>query len=128
MGADGSGELSQVRLDKWTWAARCFKTRSKARQACVGGLVQLNGVRARPAQKVKVGDLVQVSYEHGPRILQVVALAGRRGPAAAARLLYEDLTPPEPPREPPPMDRERGLGRPTKRDRRALGRLRWEDL
>jgi len=128
VGSDSSSALSQVRIDKWTWAARCFKTRSKARKACVAGQVQLNGERARPARQVRVGDTVEVSYEHGRRILQVVALAERRGPAAAARLLYEDLTPPEPPREPPPMERERGLGRPTKRDRRALGRLRWEDL
>jgi len=119
---------TSVRLDRWIWAARCFKTRSQASKACAAGQVSLNGVKARASRPVRPGDLLEVSYEHGGRILRVVALAERRGSAAVAAALFEDLTPPPEPREPPPMERERGLGRPTKRDRRRLGRLSWDDL
>jgi ribosome-associated heat shock protein Hsp15 len=76
---------------------------------------------------VKPGDLVETALPAGRRILRVVALADRRASAAIAATLFEDLTPPPPPRVEPPMQRERGLGRPTKRDRRQLGRLAWDD-
>ncbi len=119
--------LASVRLDKWIWAARCFKTRSQATKACAAGRVSVDGTKARASRPVKPGDRVEVSFQHGTRILQVVALADRRGSATVAATLFEDLTPPPPPRVPPPMERERGLGRPTKRDRRKLGKMRWED-
>ncbi len=116
-----------VRLDKWVWAARCYKTRSQATKGCKAGQVSLNGAKARGSAAVKPGDLVEVRLPAGLRILRVAALADRRGSAEVAATLFEDLTPPPEPREPPPMQRERGLGRPTKRDRRKLGRLAWED-
>jgi len=116
-----------VRLDKWLWAARVFKTRSLAATACDGGKVDVNDRSAKPAKALRPGDTIRVTLPQGRRrILKVAALDERRGSATVARALYEDLTPPEPPRlrgAPPPM-RAPGSGRPTKRERRALDRLR----
>ncbi len=120
-------DAATVRLDKWVWAARCYKTRSQATKGCNAGQVSVNGDKARASRALRIDDLVEVYLEAGTRILRVVALADRRASAAIAATLFEDLTPPPEPREPPPMERERGLGRPTKRDRRKLGRLAWDD-
>jgi ribosome-associated heat shock protein Hsp15 len=115
-----------MRLDKWLWAARFFKTRSQAAQACAGGKVDVNEEAARPSRLVRPGDRLQVTVPGGKRVARVLALAERRGPASAARALYEDLTPPAPPRvrRAPPPYRPPGAGRPTKRERRAIERLR----
>ena len=116
-----------VRLDRWLTAARVFKTRSLAAQACDGGRVDVNDDAAKPARNVRPGDVVRVTLPHGRRrILKVVALGERRGSATVARTLFEDLTPPEPPRTPraTPIYRTPGSGRPTKRERRDLDRLR----
>ena len=119
--------LDSVRLDKWLWAARVFKTRSLASTACDGGKVDVNAASAKPARTLRPGDVVRVTLPQGRhRVLKVLALGDRRGSAAVARGLFEDLTPPEPSRirlAPPPR-REAGAGRPTKQDRRALDRLR----
>ena len=121
-------DLSEtVRLDKWLWAARVFKTRGIAADACDGGKVDVNDQAARPAKPVRPGDVVRVSLPQSRRrILKVTALGERRGSATLARTLFEDLTPPEPPRTrlAPPPRREPGAGRPTKRERRILDRLR----
>jgi ribosome-associated heat shock protein Hsp15 len=115
-----------VRIDKWLWAARAFKTRSLAADACDGGKVDINGEAAKPAKQVRGGDRVEITIGDGRRILNVVGLSERRGPATEARLLYEDLTPPAPPRirQARPPYREPGAGRPTKRERREIDRLR----
>jgi ribosome-associated heat shock protein Hsp15 len=118
--------VASLRVDKWLWAARFFKTRSLAAGACTGGKVDVNDEAAKPARLVRAGDLVRVTLPRGRRrIVKVVALDDRRGPAAAAQILYEDLTPPEPPRarQAPPPYRDPGAGRPTKRERRDLDRL-----
>jgi len=119
--------LQSLRADKWLWAARVFKTRSLAAAACGGGKVHVNDEAAKPAKALRAGDMVRVSLPQGRRrLLRVVSLADRRGGAAMARALFEDLTPPEPPRTrlaPPPF-RPPGAGRPTKRERRQLDRLR----
>lgn len=117
-----------VRIDKWLWAARIFKTRSLAGRACEAGHVTMSGDPVKPARPVRVGDSIQVVHPGGLKILEVRALSEVRGPAPVARGLYEDLSPPPPPREfvEPFARRERGAGRPTKRDRRVLGRLRGE--
>jgi len=115
-----------LRIDKWLWAARFFKTRSLAAAACQGGKVDVNDETAKPARLVRPGDRVAVTLSGGRRIARVLGLAARRGPAPAARALYEELTPPAPPRAraaPPPF-RPPGAGRPTKRERRQLDRLR----
>jgi ribosome-associated heat shock protein Hsp15 len=118
--------LPEIRVDKWLWAARCFKTRGLASDACNAGHVKVNGGAAKPAKVVRPGDRVEVRTPAGLRILEIVALAERRGPAAAARELYVDHSPPPPPREmtAPLLVRERGTGRPTKRDLRLLRKLR----
>ena len=121
------GSLDSIRVDKWLWAARVFKTRSQASVACDGGKVDVNDEAAKPARRVRAGDLITVSLPRGRRrILKIAGLGERRGSAEAARVLFEDLTPPEPPRlrQAPPPRREPGRGRPTKRERRDIARLR----
>ena len=116
-----------MRLDKWLWAARVFKTRGLAADACDGGKVDVNDQAAKPAKALRPGDVLRVTLRAGrKRILKVAALDDRRGPPARARALYADLTPPEParPRWAAPPARPPGAGRPTKRERRALDRLR----
>ena len=115
-----------MRIDKWLWAARAFKTRSLAAGACDGGKVDVNGDAAKPARSVRPGDRVEITTPVGRRILKVAALSEQRGAAPVAQTLYEDLTPPAPPRsrQPRPPYRPPGAGRPTKRERRDLDRLR----
>jgi ribosome-associated heat shock protein Hsp15 len=116
-----------VRVDKWLWAARFFKSRSLAAQACDGGKVDVNGQSAKPSKPVRPGDLLRITLPGGKKVVKVMVLAEKRGPAARAQLLYEDLTPPPPP-EPEhlqtPVYRPRGAGRPTKAERRLLERIR----
>lgn len=115
-----------IRIDKWLWAARAFKTRSLAAAACDGGKVDVNGEAAKPAKPLRGGERLEITIPNGRRILKVVALSERRGPASEAQKLYEDLTPPAPPRlrQAKPPYREPGAGRPTKRERREIDRLR----
>jgi ribosome-associated heat shock protein Hsp15 len=116
-----------VRLDKWLWAARFFKSRSLAHAACDGGKVDVNGQAAKPSRGLRAGDRIHLTMGEWRRELVVKTLAERRGPAVQARALYDDLSPPPPPRAlrlPRSVVRERGLGRPTKRERRLHDRLR----
>jgi ribosome-associated heat shock protein Hsp15 len=118
-----------VRIDKWLWAARFYKTRSLATDACDGGKVEVNGHAAKPHKLVRVNDKLSFTHPSGPKEVTVVALSERRGPASEARLLYEDHSPPPPPREERPFfaplpSRIPGFGRPTKRERRETERLR----
>ncbi|MBK8263328.1 MAG: RNA-binding S4 domain-containing protein [Nannocystis sp.] len=115
-----------VRLDKWLWAARCYKTRSIASDACTAGHVKVNGAAAKPSKTIRAGDEVVVRIEQHSRILVVLGLSERRGPAETARLLYEDRSPAPPPPEARPYlpVRERGAGRPSKRERRDIEALR----
>ena len=113
--------MDSVRLDKWLWAARCFKTRSLASTACNAGHVKVNGTSAKPAKSIRTGDEIHVRVGAWTRIFLVVALSDRRGPATEARELYEDRSPPPPAKDPSVLalpKRERGAGRPSKRDRR----------
>jgi ribosome-associated heat shock protein Hsp15 len=116
-----------MRLDKWLWAARFYKSRSLAQAACEGGKVEVNAQAAKPSRTVRPGDRVELTLGEWRRQIVVTTLADRRGPAAEARRLYEDLSPPPPPRAlrpPRAVVRIPGLGRPTKRERRLLDRLR----
>lgn len=119
-------EPSEVRIDKWLWAARCFKTRSLASAACVAGHVKLDGTSVKAAKPVRVGSRIEVRTPGGLRILEVAALGDRRGPARVARTLYIDHTPAPPPKEEQAeqVTRDRGAGRPSKRDLRDLRKLR----
>ena len=111
-----------VRVDKWLWATRSYKTRSVASKACSSGNVRINGSIAKASQKVRVGDEVRALTTGGLRILIVVSFAEKRGPYSFAKTLYEDKTPP-PVKEIAPPRLVRGGGRPTKKDRRNYNKL-----
>ncbi|CAN5494259.1 hypothetical protein BH09ACT4_BH09ACT4_20390 [soil metagenome] len=113
------------RVDSWIWAIRLAKTRSAATALCKAGHVRINGDRVKPAQLVKVGDEVRVFTTGGERIVEVRALLAKRVSATLAAPAYIDLTPPPPPREERVFvaARDRGAGRPTKRDRRDIEKL-----
>ena len=115
--------MKDVRIDKWLWAARCFKTRTKATQACEGGAVTVNDVRSKAARRVGPGDVVRVDTPAGLRVLEIVALAERRGSASLAQGLYLDRTPATPEQPLAPCERAQGEGRPTKRERRIQARF-----
>lgn len=125
-----SGEAPQtegsVRVDVWIWSVRLTKTRAQAAAACRAGHVKVAGERAKPAQSVRVGDEVRLRHAGRDRIVVVSRLVKKRvGPPAAAEC-FIDNSPPPPPREAAvqiPV-RDRGAGRPTKRDRREMDRLR----
>ena len=113
-----------IRIDRWLCAARIYKSRTQAHDACEGGLVKLNDMAVRSSQLVRAGDEVRAHAPRGLVILKVLKLAPKRLGAQPARELYEDHSPPPPPREERVAVRERGAGRPTKADRRALERFR----
>lgn len=112
---------TRLRLDKWLWHARFFKTRSLAARQVSDGHVRVNGTRVtKPAHQIGPGDTLTFVQGRQVRVAQVLALGTRRGPAPEAQTLYADLTPPSEP-DPPRVG-----PRPTKRDRRALDALRDE--
>lgn len=117
---------SPVRIDAWLWAVRQFKTRSAATSACRAGHVRVNGERAKAAQQVRPGDEVRVRIEGFDRTLIVRQTLVKRVSATVAATAVDDRTPPPPPRETVAQVaiRDRGAGRPTKRERRDLERLR----
>ncbi|WP_436844096.1 RNA-binding S4 domain-containing protein [Streptomyces canus] len=119
-----SGET--VRIDSWIWSVRLVKTRSAGATACRGGHVHVNGERVKPAHSLRVGDEVRVRQEGRERIVVVRRLIRKRVGAPVAVQCYVDNSPPPPPRTAvaPAGIRDRGAGRPTKRDRRELERLR----
>ncbi|MEV5980270.1 RNA-binding S4 domain-containing protein [Streptomyces sp. NPDC052114] len=126
-GPRGGGEGGSVRVDSWIWSVRLVKTRSAGAAACKGGHVRVNGERVKPAYGVHVGDEVRVRSAGGhERIVVVKQLIRKRVGAPVAVTCYVDNTPPPPPRETfaPAGIRDRGAGRPTKRDRREMDRLR----
>src|SRR3954464_13245885 len=121
------GALAEhIRIDRWLTAARIFKSRTLAQAACEAGHVRVNDLHARASQLVKIGDEVRAFAPRGSVVLVVKGLADKRLSAALAQLLYEDHSPPPPPKEERLAVRERGAGRPTKQDRRALSRLRGD--
>jgi len=116
-----------VRLDKWLWQARFFKTRTLAAKVVAGAHVRVNGTKTdKPAQKIGPGDTLTFPQGRDIRVVRVLALTERRGPATEARTLYEDLTPIKAPA--PASPRYDGGGRPTKKERRDLDRSRKPPL
>lgn len=119
-----------IRLDRWLWFARFFKSRSLATKLVQGRRVRVNRiVVAKPSIAVKPGDVLTFPQGDDIRVIKVVAAGIRRGPAPEAQTLYEDLDPPKPPDAAAPAQRAAGhrapgAGRPTKSDRRAIQRLR----
>ncbi len=117
---------ARLRIDKWLWQARFFKTRSLAAKQVSGGHVRINGTRAlKPAQLVGPGDVLTFVQGREVRVVRVDALGVRRGPAPEAQTLYSDLT--EKRDAAPRNPAYEGKGRPTKKDRRALGLSRTPD-
>ena len=119
-----SGETARV--DKWLWSVRVFKTRSMATDACRAGHVAVNRAVTKPSTVVRVGDVVTVRHVGRDRVLEVARVIENRVGAAAAAECLIDHSPPPPPREltPPGLVRDPASGRPTKRDRRQIDRLR----
>lgn len=123
--------VERVRVDKWLWAARFFKTRSLATEAITGGRVEINGARAKASKEVRVGDRVDLTIGPVAWTVEVRALADKRGPASVAQTLYEETAESRERRE--RLAQQRRLapapgtdlhGRPTKRDRRQIDSLR----
>ena len=120
-----------MRIDKWLWAARFFKTRSLATEAVLAGHVQVGGARMKPAREVRIGDTLEIRRGQVASTVVVRALAERRGPASEATRLYEETKESQEAREQQRLERRdaRPLGadlgaRPTKQDRRRLDALR----
>ncbi|MEU8847649.1 RNA-binding S4 domain-containing protein [Streptomyces sp. NPDC048564] len=124
--AAGAQSGESVRIDSWIWAVRLVKTRSMGATACKGGHVRVNGQNVKPSHALRIGDEVRLRQENRERIIIVKRLIRKRVGAPVAVQCYVDNSPPPPPREAvaPAGIRDRGTGRPTKRDRRELERLR----
>jgi ribosome-associated heat shock protein Hsp15 len=123
--------MSGVRIDKWLWAARFFKTRALASKACELGRVQSNSVQAKAAREVRVGDMLQVRNEGGDFVIEVLTLSEMRGPAAVAQGLYRETDESKAMRAKVADERKAMFAaepmpvrRPSKRDRRLIHRFR----
>ncbi len=119
-----------VRIDKWLWAVRLFKSRSLAASACQSGAVQVNSQPVKPSRSVKIGDMISAVVGDVNRTVKVIALLEQRVGAKLVPQYLEDLTPAaefqkvrEKSFQPPILSRPRGAGRPTKKDRRRIGRV-----
>ena len=117
------------RIDRWLWHARVVRTRPVAAELAESGRVRVNGQRINaPARTVRTGDVLTVALRESVKVLRITGFAERRGSASDASLLYEDLSEPVPPRpaaaQAADPGRDPGSGRPTKRDRRELNRMR----
>lgn len=117
------GARPKLRVDKWLWQARFFKTRSIAAKVVAGGSVRLNGARiAKSSVAVGEGDVLTFPQARDVRVVRIVALGERRGPAPEARALYDDLSPPQPRTAEPGKPKAEAGGRPTKKARREMDR------
>jgi ribosome-associated heat shock protein Hsp15 len=120
--------VNSVRIDKWLWAARFFKTRSAATDAVVGGRVHVGGTRVKPSRELRVGEIVEVTQGTLRRTVVVQALGDRRGPASVAATLYEETPESLAAREQHALERKLSApifgARPTKLERRRLEALR----
>ncbi len=119
--------MESTRIDRWLWAVRLTKTRPDAAQACRGGHVRINDKPAKPSATVVPGDEVRARVGDKTRILEVVRVIQKRVGAADAATCFIDRTPPPPP-DIPIARRDRGAGRPTKRERRVLDQFRSQNF
>jgi len=122
-----------VRIDKWLWSVRVFKTRSEAAEACKKGRVKVNGMEAKPSRDVRVNDLITIRKSPVLYTFRVIGMISNRQPAKLVEQYAENITPQE------ELDklnvnssviimaRDKGAGRPTKRDRRKIGEINHED-
>ena len=125
-----TSESTAVRVDSWVWSVRLTKSRSMAADACRGGHVKVNNESVKPSHLLRVGDEVRVRQDQRERVVVVSKLITKRVSAPAAAECYQDNSPPPPPRElfVQVAVRDRGAGRPTKRERRDMDRLRNRSL
>jgi len=116
--------MESTRIDRWLWAVRVYKTRSDATRACAGGHVEVGGRTVKPAHQVRVGDRVHARVGDRERILEVGRIIDKRVGAPIAAECFADHSPPPPERPLQALfgERERGAGRPTKRERRQIER------
>lgn len=122
-------DTEKIRLDKWLWHARFFKTRSLAAKVVSCGHVRVNSTRvAKPAYSVGPEDVLTFPQARDVRVIKLVAIGERRGPAPEARALYQDLDPPQKRESVPKNPKYEGKGRPTKRERRKLDLKRPDTL
>ncbi len=125
--------MTGVRLDKWLWAARFFKTRGKAKEAIDGGKVHMDGVRAKPSKEVKVGDTIKLRQGWDERIVNVLSLSEQRRGAPEAALMYEETQESVEKRLEIAAQRKAAggqiisAGRPSKKDRRLIHRFREQN-
>jgi ribosome-associated heat shock protein Hsp15 len=126
-----SEDVPRMRIDKWLWAARFFKTRSLAQRACELGRIEFNGQGAKPSREIRIGDFFKVKNDGGEFDVEVLALSEMRGPAAVAQTLYRETEKSRELRgklaeERKSMPHPEGLreGKPSKRDRRLIHRFR----
>jgi ribosome-associated heat shock protein Hsp15 len=121
---------NSVRIDKWLWAVRFYKTRTQAADACKGGKVKIEGVNAKPSREVKAGDVIELHHNYIRRTVKVKVAAKNRVAAKLVPGLMEDLTPAEEFEKLEMMKqlnqerRDRGTGRPTKKDRRIIDKIK----
>ena len=122
--------MDTMRLDKWLWTVRLFKTRSQATEACKGGRIKMSGVNAKPSKEIRVGEQIDIVQNGIRKTVLVKQLSKNRVGAKLVPELMEDLTPPE---EIEKLEmarkinyerRQKGLGRPSKKDRRNIDRLK----
>lgn len=125
-GVGHNGGVESTRIDRWLWAVRLYRTRAAANAACRGGHVRLNGERVKPAATVRAGDSVRAWTGDRERIVEVAQVIERRVAAAVAADCIIDHSPPPPSRDVAAAtpNREPGAGRPSKRERRQLDRMR----
>lgn len=123
-------ELKKVRVDKWLWSVRLFKTRTAATKACDSGKVKLEGEALKASKQIEVGQTITVRVRHQTRTYKILKLIEKRVGAKIAQECFEDLSPPE---EKEPVfnsafihigKRERGAGRPTKKERRQIDKFK----
>ena len=121
----------KIRVDKWLWHARFFKSRALAGDLAASGHLRINGSKSdKPSAPVRPGDVLTFAKGNHVRVIKIEAIGTRRGPAPEAQALYTDLDPPQPrpkAEEDPQAKREAGSGRPTKRERREIDALRRSD-
>ena len=122
-------EIQKIRIDKWLWSVRIFKTRSLASEACTAGKIKIDGENMKAAYLLKIGQTVHVNKQGDKSIFKVVKLIEKRVSAPLAAECYEDLTPPEEKNKlhfPATFYevRDRGIGRPTKKDRREIDKFK----
>lgn len=130
-----SENQEKLRIDKYLWSIRIFKTRSLATDACKAGRIKLDQQSVKPSQVVKIGDIYHIQKDQRKIIVKVLGLLERRLDAASASKYYEDLSPKDDtPRNfsvfsVPVLKRDRGTGRPTKKERREIDDIQssWED-